>query len=789
MAARLMLDPSSGAQPRSSSVIGALLLVLFTSVASRGQGQACSTTPPFQDPQSTLVILSDHRQIIKNVMFLRGHVIITYQDMRLTADRATYNRTTGDMEAAGHVVFDDPHGHVDAAQAHYNVMTGKGWFLHAHGYIRFSTRDTTGKTEATPLFIRAEEVVRVNEDTYSIDKGDFSTCEKERNGLAFGMGEARLEIGHSLRGRQAVFRFLGLPVFYLPFLAVSASRTPRHSGFLLPEIGSDTQKGFMLGSGFYWVLNPSADLLLGAEYYSLRGLGVSGRFRATPSATSTLEANFFAIDDSASGPLRDIRTPGGSFNITGDSANLGDGFQGVVDVDYVNSLAFRETWANNFNAAVSSEASQMGFLTRDAGPYNLSLYASRYQDFLSAAPVNEQSIIIRQYPTVSFSGLDNELGTSPFYFSFDTSAGGVGRSEPGFSTPTISERIDAAPELTLRLKPLWGFDLTPTFGIRDTFYGTSFKPDRGGLNRALGDVSVDLRPPSLEKVFNRPFWGHRVEHVIESDIHYHLVKSPDPRDILDVVPFDTLDLLTEDNEIDYSVTNSILWRKDAQPGKPKPRARDLLSWTLTQAYFFDPTFGGAISPGAQVAIEPTLNLTGFSFPEGRNLSPIDSILKFSPTSNLDAEFRTDIDPQRGGVLNAGATSRFHVHSLDVAFTDFFINHTKLLPAPIAPTIPLELLPTFNLLDLMASYSGFIHKRLSAAFRVDYNLSQGIAEDYVEQISYNFGCFALNGQVQRFNLGFIRNENAFSVSISLGRIGTFGSFKPGQFIERQLQQFP
>ncbi|MGH9437490.1 MAG: hypothetical protein ACRD22_06220, partial [Terriglobia bacterium] len=212
-------------------------------------------------------------------------------------------------------------------------------------------------------------------------------------------------------------------------------------------------------------------------------------------------------------------------------------------------------------------------------------------------------------------------------------------------------------------------------------------------------------------------------------------------------------------------------------------------WTLTQKYFFDPTFGGAVTPGSRVAIEPALSLTGFTFPLGRRLSPLDSVLEFSPSSRFDAEFRTDIDPQGGGLLNAGVTSRFSSRSFDVAFTDFFVSHTILLPAPVAPNIPLTALPTFNLLDLMASHGDLTHRGLSEAFRIDYNLAQNIAEDFVGQLSYNFGCFAVNGQIERFNLGFIRNENMFRLSITLGNIATFGSLKPAELLQRQMQQIP
>ncbi|MGH9325657.1 MAG: LPS-assembly protein LptD [Terriglobia bacterium] len=761
-----------------------LFLLLPSRLAAQ---QPCSVLPALENPQTTLSLHADSQKWINQVYYGRGNVLLTYREMRLRADSMTYDNSTGEITARGHVVFDDPRGHLEADEANYNIYTDRGWFSKAHGYMHY-TPSKHGQVPASSFFVYAEKITRIDQETYTLERARVSSCQKEDHGVAFAMSRAKLEIGQRVTGHDAVFRFLGIPVFYVPAVVVAASREDRQTGFLLPRIGESTQKGFVLGDAFFWAINPSADLLLGLEEFSLRGLGITGRFRARPSASSSITADFFGIDDHASGALRSIRAPGGSFNITGESDDLGAGFRGVVDVDYVNSLAFRSTWSDNFNTAVFSEARQTGFATKDFSAYSINFYASRYQNFLSAAPVNEQSIIIRQVPSASFSGVDKEIGQSPFYFSFDTSLGGAGRSEPGFATPTLTDRLDLFPRLTLRSRPFWGFHLTPTFGVRETYYSTSLKPDHSPVNRFLGEFTLDLRPPSLEKTFSHSFLGRRFKHVIEPDIQYRLVKASDPQSIFDIVRFDDTEVLTDDNEIQFSLTNSLLERK-AGPSGEGGSARDLISWTLTQKYYFDPTFGGTVQPGSRVAIAPTLSLTGFVFPEGRNLSPLNSLLKFSPSSRFDAELTTDLAPEGGGMLDAGITARVETQPLDLAFTDFFVNRAVLLPAPIAPSIPVTSLPTFHLLNMTASHGQTSHKGISEAFRVDYNIQENTIEDFVGQASYNFGCFALNAQYERFNLGAIRNENLFRLSITLGNVATFGSLKPAQFLQRQLRQIP
>ena len=134
---------------------------------------------------------------------------------------------------------------------------------------------------------------------------------------------------------------------------------------------------------------------------------------------------------------------------------------------------------------------------------------------------------------------------------------------------------------------------------------------------------------------------------IEPDIQYHLVRARDPENILDIIRFDAMDIFTETNEVEYSLTNSILARKDVPDNSPDiPQARDIFSWRISQKYYFDPTFGGALVPGQNNVFASTIDLTGFAFEHGQRFSPIDSVFKFAPFSNYDTEIAHRHEPQR-----------------------------------------------------------------------------------------------------------------------------------------------
>lgn len=767
--------PNRAEANKRRMAFGLVLVLMGVPPSARAQDPSAPPSPPAA-LENMVNIRADHQAKAGEAYQLKGHVEVTYRQSKLTSDEASYEEATGEIVARGHVVFEDPQARLEADEAHYNVRSGKGWFTNGRGYVHTKVRTSTRMLKSeNPFHIRGRRVERLDASTYRVEHGRLTSCEEEKTGWSITAHSAQLNVGDKLVSHGALVRLLDVPVFYSPFLVNSIGSEPRRAGFLLPQLGTSSQKGFTVGEGFFWPINPSADLLLGLFDYTSRGVGEVARFQARPTASSDLTANFFRVNDRGLATNPQVRAPGESVLAQGQISDLGHGFRGVVDVDYVSSLAFRQTFTDTFTEAVTSEDHITGFLTKNFGAHSLNFYASRYQDFLSTQNTPGNSVIISQTPSVSFSGMDDQVGHSPFYFSFETSGAGVTRTQSGFETPDISERLDFHPEVALRSQPIWGFHLTPTLGLRVTHYGVSLLPGGGSLNRVLGEFGLDLRPPSFEKLFTGTHWGYRFKHVIEPDIQYRLVRARDAQEIPDIIRFDETDVLTETDEIEFSLTNSLLVRKEGpESARDTPQARELISWRVSEKYYFDPTFGGAFHPGGRVTFEPTLSLTGFAFTPGHHLSPLVSVLKIAPSANYSTEIRADFDPNGRGVLNTGISSSLRRKLFSLAFTDFFINRTAVLPQP---TSLVKLPPSFNLLNTVLTYGDVNRKGLSGAGGVAYNFAQGIALQTVSQVSYNFGCFALDFEYRRLALGILRRENQYRVAISLANVGTFGNLKP------------
>jgi LPS-assembly protein len=764
----------SPALVRGSLALAVRLLIL----GSMALGSALLAQQPeipgeFRDPFTTITVRADTQRKAGDLYYLVGHVDISSHDARLTADQATYNEATQQVEAVGRVSLSDPRAYLEADRATYNITSEAGTLTNAHGYVHPRPRLRAPIPTGNAFFLRAREIDRVDERTYVLHYGTITSCENECRGWSLAVRRARVTVDDKAVSYGDVFRFLGVPLFYAPFLEHSVQTVPRQTGFLLPGFGDSNQKGRIIGDAFYWAINPSADLLLGVEDYSRRGVATTGRFRATPSDDSQLVVNYYEVNDHGAGANS---APGESIRAVGTANDLGDGFRGVLNMDYINSLAFRLTWSGNFNEAVSSEARQTAFATRSFDGYSLNFYADRYEDFLSTQQVPNNAIIIRQTPSISFDGLDHELGDSPFYVSFDTSAAGVGREEPGFATPTLTERVDFAPTMTLRVPEFAGFHFTTELGVEGTHYGTSFLGPQDPLTRLLGDFSFDMRPPSLERVFNRRVHHYRLKHVIEPDIQYNLVRATNAQQLSDIVRFDETDILAQTSEIEYSVKTTLYGSRD-DPDNPsdKPQARELVSLSVAQKYYFDPTFGGVLRSGD--FWQPTLDLTGFAFAVGRRLSPVVTVLKIAPFSNFDTEVRADISPS-GGVLNAGITSSIRKGQFGVDATDFFVDRLQALglAAPLVPPSPVPNQPSSNLFNTRITYGKIENKGFSGALGVNYNITEGIANGLVAQATYNFDCFGIDVGYNRFNLGPLRDENQFRIAISFSNVGAFGNLR-------------
>ncbi|MGH9484090.1 MAG: LPS-assembly protein LptD [Terriglobales bacterium] len=706
-----------------------------------------------------------------------GHVDLTLGGLRLSADQMTYNAQTGQATAIGHVAFDSvaEQTHIEGTRATYNFFLSTGEFDHFRGVsgIRLHGRQPTDLA-SNPLIFTGSRLERLGPDVYRLENGTLTSCTLPNPKWVFEAQQVTVQLGKNARLRHVVFRLFDVPVFYAPFLTYSTTRTGRHSGILVPVVSKSNVKGYVLGDSYYWAAAPNLNVTAGAEWYSARGWADHVSISSRPTRNSDLDLQLDGVFDRGldlAGGGR-LRQGGQELHVTGDHTAV-DGFRSVLDIDYLSSYLYRLVFKNTFAEAINSEAISTGFSEKQWEGEDIAVGVHRYQDFLGTSP--DARLTLSELPSFDWNAYAQRLSrTLPLYFSWDANAGLLDRSEPGFATG-IMPRLDLSPHLRLPVSTSIG-TFTGDVSVDSTFYSEQLTPASQAANATPLLVAGDLwrnaysadfewRPPAFAKVFAGPggLLGDRLEHVFEPQIGYQVTGGIQNAD--NVIRFDALDILSDTSELDYGFTNRLLTASG-----PKGHSRELLSWTLLQKYYFNPTFGGALEPGSRNVFLTTALLSPFAAEAlPLHYSPLSSIVRVSPFARFDGDWRVDYDSHDHQVSASAFTGTFHFGNASISGSDYLLR-----PPPGAA--PEGTPAQFNQLRLGVGYGNLTQPGTSLGGNIAYDARSGQLLYTTFQLSHNWDCCGFSVEYRRFSLASVRRENQLLFSFSLANIATFGNLK-------------
>jgi LPS-assembly protein len=761
------------------------------------------------------------------VYHLRGKAEIHYRNYILYGDQITYHADTADSELEGHVVLDGgPYDeHIEASHGTYNVRTQVGTFYSVIGTVGMQMRKSRYVlTTSSPFAFTGKIVEKHGPDHYLVRQGTVTTCELQHPKWLFNAKRISVDVDGTAKIYHSDFRLLGIPVFYFPFVTHPVQKAERQTGLLIPSFGTSSTKGYIAGESVYWVLNRSTDATLGAEYYSKRGFLEHGEFRSRPSDRSYLFFDYVGIADRGIGyPPQDQGGEDAHFLAERPFGT----FRGVANVDYLSSFVFRIAFTDVYSQAIDSEVKSQIFLSNTTNGFHFNALAERYQNFEICNPATEanpgcteltQTELVRILHTPSFfvSSEERQLGNTPLYWSFESAAEGLQRreaaegSELGFRTAALVGRFDLSPSLSMPLQ--WqGWSFRPEVTLRDTFYTEQGNPASSAtatdevLNRKSLETSVEVRPPALAKVFDHPWLGRKWKHVIEPRMRYDYVTGVNNFD--DILRFDATDVLTNTNEVEYSLVNRIYAKrldpnlKDCdllnmstltigaapqvgavpweQPPPPDAQAcasgpREILSWEIGQKYFFDPTFGNALVAGVRNVFTTTADFTGIAFLDSeRRFAPLISRLRVETSPRTNTEWDLDYDVKTGQLNSSLALVNYHYGPFTIGGGDAFL---RVIDTPAGTKVADASANEFHQFRVLFGYGQLNKPGLSAAtsFGIDANL--GSLQYASVQTGYTWDCCGLNLEYRRFALGSVRNENQYRFSFTLANVGAFGNLR-------------
>jgi LPS-assembly protein len=819
------LDPQSNTSAKTDTT---------RAIAAENAASVCGTRAATQLNDGAIICAVEQEKV-EDVYKLHGEGEIHYRGYVLRGDEVTYDNNSGEATVTGHFTVDGgPNDdHIRASHGTYNLTaeTGRFYDVTATTGLRFKGRQII-LTSPNPFAFKGKLVDKTSSTHYVVYDGSITTCELPHPMWRFQAHEVQVDAGGNATLYHSDFRLHGLPVFYFPYVTYPVARDVRKSGFLVPSAGHSSTNGNEIGDAYYWVIDRSMDATIGAEYFSKRGWSQRGEFRARPSDASYVDLRFFGVIDrgiSQGAGLPPLREGGQNARLTAEG-NL-SGIRAVSNIDYLSSFLFRLAFNEVFTQAVYSEVKSQLLLAKPVHGFSLSGMVERYQNFfqttsctppaatcttLSYPPVFDD-VQIWHTPSVDASSVDRAFGHWPLLWSFDASVTGLSRSEPGFHTNLLG-RFDFNPEISTPLR-FWGWSLRPALALHETYYTQRFVngvAESDPTNRQAVEASVELRAPVLEKIFDGEFLGRKWKHVIEPQAAYRIVTGVN--DSANVLHFDERDILSNTHEAKYGFITrlyakrrspasqpcetpmggiavgtaapeqTVPWQHvnnlQTQPCLTRPDVKEVAAWELTQKYFLDPTFGGALVTGQRNVFTSTEDMTGIAFlTQPRHLSPLVSRLKVASSSHTDTEWDLDYDFQLSRINASTLLVNYNLGAFTVGGGDAFLqipqtqaSSNMLSEGKCGAASDNRITCKFQQFRVATGYGALTRRGPSAAASFGFDAETGQLQFATAQTTYNWDCCGMTVEYRRYAIGSVRNENVFRITFSLANIGAFGNLK-------------
>jgi len=704
--------------------------------------------------------------------------------MLFRGDEIEYNTETGDIKAEGHVYFKnfDKNEQIWCSRLEYNTEDEKGKFWDVRGETVPRIVVRRGVLPSTsPFHFEGEWAERVGEK-YILYNGWITNCKIPNPWWRLRGPKFEIVPDEHAIARRSTFLVRRMPLFYTPYFYRPLGKNTRKSGFLVPNLVPHSQRGFMVGVGYYWAINRDYDATYRLQDFTSHALTHHVDFRGRPRPGTDIDFILYGVDDrgqsTGSGPPP---TYSGINIYAIGRSDLGNGWTARGSANYISSFRFRQQWSESYNEVIGSEIHSVGSLDHDWSNYSFSAVVARLQNFEGAeiqvtdpgggTHFQSNAVTIRKLPEAQFTGRDRQIWSRiPLWFSFDSAAGLLYRAQPvfdnnqlvyQFQTSQFTNRVQLAPHLTSVLH-LGDFHLVPSIGFQETFYGES-QAQLQGLNRVSGtnlvssarDFSLDLIFPSLARIYQKKsILGDKVKHVIEPRATYKYVTGIG-EDFNRFIRFDERDLLANTNELELSLANRVY-------AKRGENVQEIFTWELAQKRYFDPTFGGALLTGQRNVFDATADITAYAFLVGpRSSSPVASLLRVSPIGGFGVQWQAEYDPRYHGVVDSSLgvdyrRNRYHV----------FAGNNE---------VHNNISPSANQFRVRVDYGDANRRGVNAGFEAVYDYRQAVMQYTTAQVTYNTDCCGISVQYRLINAG-IRDESQVRISFSVANVGSFGTLR-------------
>lgn len=506
-----------------------------------------------------------------------GNVSVSREGRTLTADTVRLSQKERQAWAVGNVRLLSGNDVLTGRKMTLNLDTETGSI--SEGKLFFSENH---------LYLSGREISKTGPQTYHILDADATTCDGDRPDWHFTARDLEVTIEGYGFAKHTAFWVRKLPLLYAPYF-VFPVKLKRQSGLLAPEFGLSDRKGGAYLQPLFWAISDAMDATFFAHYMSERGTRLGGEFRyaAGKNAAGAFMADGFddrQVDDGlGDNSDRWGYTDDGYLRPNSDrywfrakvDQNLPLGMTAKLDLDVVSDQDYLKEFKDGYNGFEKTRDYFLETFSRDIDDYNdpirsnqlnlnrlwtgytLNIDARWYDDVIKRRR-DDANDTLQNLPQVTLDGTKKKFAGSPLYFDLLSSYTHFYREEG-----TRGHRADLYPRLYYPMRLLGALNIEPSAGLRQTAWhiDTYETPPEDGdkdFYRAIYDLKLDTST-DVYRVFSIDSEGwDRIKHGITPRIVYEYT----PRKAQEDYPeFDSLDRISAQNLITYSLTNTLVARK------------------------------------------------------------------------------------------------------------------------------------------------------------------------------------------------------------------------------------
>lgn len=187
----------------------------------------------------------------ESLLVLIGDAELGDGDMRLQADTILFHTGRRELTAMGTPVLKDASGLMVGERMVYRLNEKRG-------------RITYGTARAQGDIYNGEAIGRMEDNSFLVRNGDFSTCDADTAPHFFFFSEKmRITPNDKIAAKPVVLNIADVPVGVLPYF-VFPIRRGRQSGILTPRFGQFSDNGeqasYLNNVGYYFAINDYTDL-------------------------------------------------------------------------------------------------------------------------------------------------------------------------------------------------------------------------------------------------------------------------------------------------------------------------------------------------------------------------------------------------------------------------------------------------------------------------------------------------------------------------------------------------